>query len=114
MRLDRMERRQSIWYFFGGFAELLLGRADTALALLEKSLQRNPRYGSAQLFLTATLAVLGRRNEASRMAALFRQQYPEYPASAFEQLWLSRSASAEYRGQIRPIFEQMRQLGIAG
>jgi DNA-binding SARP family transcriptional activator/TolB-like protein len=114
MRLDRMDRRHSIWYFFGGFAELLVGHVGEALSLLEKSLLRNPRYGSAQLFMTAALALLGRRNEATRRAALFRQQYPEYPASAFEQLWLSRSASPVYRAQIYPIFEQIRSLGIAG
>jgi DNA-binding SARP family transcriptional activator/TolB-like protein/Tfp pilus assembly protein PilF len=113
MRLERMDRRHSIWYFFGGFAELLLGRIDAALGLFEKSLQRNPRYGSAQLFQMAALSLLGRRNEAGRMAALFRQQYPEYPATAFEQLWLSRSASDVYRAQIYPVFEQVRALGVA-
>jgi DNA-binding SARP family transcriptional activator/TolB-like protein len=113
MRLDQMERHHSIWYFFGGFAELLLGRVSEAHRLLEKSLQRNPRYGSAQLFEMAALSLLGRRNEAARMAALFRQQYPEYPTTAFEQLWLSRSASGVYRAQIYPVFEQIRTLGIA-
>jgi DNA-binding SARP family transcriptional activator/TolB-like protein len=114
MRLDQMERYHSVWYFFGGFAELLLGRTEAALQLLEKSLQRNPRYGSAQLFQMAALAGLGRRNEATRVATLFRQQYPDYPSNAFEQLWLSRSPSPVYRGQIRPIFEEIRALGIAG
>jgi DNA-binding SARP family transcriptional activator/TolB-like protein len=113
MRLDQMERHHSIWYFFGGFAELLLGHVNDALRLLEKSLQRNPRYGSAQLFEMAALSLLGRRNEAARIAALFRQQYPEYPTSAFEQLWLSRSPATVYRGQIYPVFEQIRALGIA-
>jgi DNA-binding SARP family transcriptional activator/TolB-like protein len=113
MRLDRMDRRRGVWYFFGGFSELLLGRVTDALGMLEKSLHRNPRYGSAQLFQMAALSLLGRRNEAARAAALFRQQYPEYPANAFEQLWLSRSASAVYRAQIYPIFEQIRSLGIA-
>jgi DNA-binding SARP family transcriptional activator/TolB-like protein len=114
MRLDRMDRRHSIWYFFGGFAELLLGHSDAALPLLQKSLQRNPRYGSAQLFQMAGLSLLGRRNEAARAATLFRQQNPEYPTNAFEQLWLSRSASGVYRAQVYPIFEQIRSLGIAG
>jgi DNA-binding SARP family transcriptional activator/TolB-like protein len=114
MRLDRMDRRRSVWYFFAGFAELLLGRTETALTLLQKSLQLNGKYGSAQIFLMAALSLLGRRNEAARTAAIFRQQYPEYPANAFERLWLSRSPSAVYRAQIDPIFEQIRSLGIAG
>ncbi len=114
MRLDQMERHHVFWHFFGGFAQLLMGRVDEALVLLDKSIQRNPRYGSAQLFQMAALSLLGRRNEAARTATLFRQQYPEYQASAFERLWLSRSPSAVYRGQIHPIFEQIRSLGIGG
>jgi DNA-binding SARP family transcriptional activator/TolB-like protein len=114
MRLDQLERHHCLWYFFGGFAEMLTGRVEEALVLFDKSLQRNPRYGSAQLFQTAAFALLGRRNEAARTAALFRQQYPEYPANAFERLWLSRSSSAVYRRQVQPIFEQFRTLGVAG
>ncbi|MBV8239765.1 MAG: winged helix-turn-helix domain-containing protein [Hyphomicrobiales bacterium] len=112
MRLDPTDRRHSIWFFFGGFAELLLGRVEAAVDLLEKSLKRNPSYGSAQLFLMAALSLLGRPDDAARLAASFRGQYPEYPANAFEQLWLSRSASPTYRAQVQPLFEQIRSLGI--
>jgi len=90
----------------------LLGRADAAVALLEKSLERNPSYGSAQLFLMAALSQLGRPQEAARLVEGFRAQYPEYPANAFEQLWLSRSPSPTYRAQVQPLFEQIRSLGI--
>ena len=112
MRLDPTDRRHSIWFFFGGFAELLLGRVEPAVALLEKSLERNPSYGSAQLFLMAALSLLQRPDDAARLAAAFRGQYPEYPANAFEQLWLSRSPSPTYRAQVHPVFEKIRSLGI--
>jgi DNA-binding SARP family transcriptional activator/TolB-like protein len=112
MRLDPTDRRHSIWFFFGGFAELLLGRVEPAVALLEKSLERNPSYGSAQLFLMAALSLLQRPDDAARLAAAFRGQYPEYPANAFEQLWLSRSPSPTYRAQVHPLFEKIRSLGI--
>ena len=112
MRLDPTDRRHSIWFFFGGFAELLLGRVEAAVALLEKSLERNPSYGSAQLFLMAALSLLNRPAAAARLAASFRGQYPEYPANAFEQLWLSRSPSPTYRAQVQPLFEKIRSLGI--
>jgi DNA-binding SARP family transcriptional activator/TolB-like protein len=112
MRLDPTDRRHSIWFFFGGFAELLLGRVEAAVALLEKSLERNPSYGSAQLFLMAALCLLERPDAAARLATSFRGQYPEYPANAFEQLWLSRSPSPTYRAQVQPLFEKIRCLGI--
>ena len=113
MRLDRADRRHSIWFFFGGFSELLQGRIEASIALLRKSLERNPSYGSARLFLMAALALSGRHSEAARDAASFRQQYPECPASAFEQLWINRSASATYRAQILPLFARIRELGVA-
>jgi len=88
MRLDRTDRRHSIWLFFGGFAELLVGRTDASIALLEKSLERNPSYGCAQLFQMAALSLSGRRNEAAKAAAAFQGEYPDCPAGAFAQLWL--------------------------
>jgi len=106
-------RKNSIFFFFGGFAELLLGRTHEAIVLLEKSLERNPTYGSAQLFLMAALSLTGRHNEAALIAQSFRQQYPQSPASAFEQLWRSRSVSPVYRSQIYPVFENIRALSAA-
>src|SRR5579883_3398241 len=114
MRLDHTERRHSIFLFFGGFAELLLGRTESAISLLRKSLDRNPAYGSAQLFLMAALLLVGRKSEAARVATAFREQYPESRANDLEQLWLSRSAFATYRAQIDPVFQKIRSFGIGG
>jgi DNA-binding SARP family transcriptional activator/TolB-like protein len=113
MRLDRTDRRQGIWFFFAGFAELLLGRTEASIALFHKSLERNPAYGCAQLFLMAALSLAGQSGEAARVATSFRDQYPEYPTNAFQQLWLSRSACTIYRAQVQPLFDHIRSLGIA-
>lgn len=114
MRFDESDRRHSIFLFFGGFAELLLGRTEAAIALLDKSLERNPRYGGAQLFLMAAQSMAGNSGGATRLAASFHAQYPEYRSSAFEQLWLSRSTSDVYRAQIGPVFERNRSLDVGG
>ena len=113
MHLDQTDRRHSIFLFYGGFAELLLGRTEAAIALLCQSLKRNPSYGSAQLFLMAALSLTGLHGEAAWMAESFRQQYSESPASAFEQLWLLRSDSPVYCAQVYPLFENIRALGAA-
>jgi DNA-binding SARP family transcriptional activator/tetratricopeptide (TPR) repeat protein len=110
MRLDQTSRRNSIFLFFVGFSELLLGRTEAAIALLRKSLERNPSYGSAQLFLIAALSLVGRQREAVQTAVSFREQYPGYRSSAIEQLWLSRSASLIYQAQLDPIFEKIQAL----
>jgi TolB-like protein/Tfp pilus assembly protein PilF len=111
MHLDRTDRKRSISFFFGGFAELLLGRAHEAIVLFQKSLERNPTHGSAQLFLVAALSLTGRHCEAASMAETFRQQYLQCPAYAFEQFWLSRSASPAYRAQVYPLFDSIRGVG---
>jgi DNA-binding SARP family transcriptional activator/TolB-like protein len=113
MRLDPMDRRHSIWFCFGGFAELLLGRTEASIGLLHKSLERNPGYGMAQLFLMAALSMVGRRSEAAETAASFQKQYPDYRTNTFEQLWMSRSGSSVYRAQIHPLFEKICSLGVA-
>ena len=90
-----------------------VGRAHEAIVLLQKSLERNPTHGSAQLFLLAALSLTGRHCEAASMADSFRQQYLEAPASAFEQFWLSRSASPVYRAQVYRLFDTIRALSAA-
>ena len=70
MRLDPTKRRHSIWFFFGGFAELLVGRTDRSIALFRKSLEGNPSYGSALLFLMAALSSEHRDLEAAQSCSL--------------------------------------------
>jgi TolB-like protein/Flp pilus assembly protein TadD len=113
MHLDRTDRRQGIFFFFGGFAELMLGRTHEAVVLLRKSLERNPTHGSALLFLMAALSRIGRRREAAQAAGSFREQYLQSPADAFEQFWLSRADAPAYRAQVYPLFEEIRALGAA-
>jgi DNA-binding SARP family transcriptional activator/TolB-like protein len=112
MRVDR--QRHSIFLFYAGFAELLLGRTEPAVGLLRNSLEHDPTYGTARLFITAALALLGREAEAARSAAAFRKQYPDSRINDFEQLWLSRSTNPVYRAQIAPVFEKIRKTGIGG
>ncbi|MGC1889859.1 MAG: hypothetical protein WA709_27835 [Stellaceae bacterium] len=112
MRLDQADRRHSIWFFFAGFAELLIGHTDPSIALLRKSLELNGSYGSARMFLIAALSLSGQYREAAEAAASFHQQYPEGPTGACEQLWLARSGSATYRAQILPVFDTIRSLGV--
>src|SRR5260370_8465324 len=96
MRLDQADRRHSIWFFFAGFAELLLGRTETAIQLLQKSLERNPGYGAAQLFLMAALSMLGRGAEAPETAVSFPKQFPDYRPNTFHQPCSHPSHSSTY------------------
>ncbi len=103
----------STWSFFGGFAELLLGRTEAAIALLSRSLQHNPTHTNSQFFLMAALLAAGRRGEADLMQESLRRHYPGYSVQAFERLWLSRSVSPVYRAQVHPLFANIWALGAA-
>jgi len=59
----------------------------------------------------AALSLFGQHREAAAMADSFRQQYLKSLAKAFEQFWLSRSASPAYRAQVYPLFQSIRGLG---
>jgi tetratricopeptide (TPR) repeat protein len=113
MRLSQSARHHSVWFFFAGFAELLLGRTELAMTLLNNSLERNPTYGPARFFLMAGLVALGRRSAAESMLQTLRNHYPRYSVKAFEQLWLSRSASPVYRAQVYPLFQNIWALDAA-
>jgi DNA-binding SARP family transcriptional activator len=113
IRIGGEDRRQSVWWFFAGFAELLLARPERAVTFLGKSLDRNPDYSTAQLFLAAALRRSGKNDEAERMMALFKANFRGYERHAFSSQWLSRSRSPVYRAQILPVFEELRQLGLA-
>ncbi len=110
MRLDPTDRRHSLWFFFGGLAELLLGRVDAAVALLEKSLECDPSYGTAQLF-PAALCLLERPDAAARLAASFRGQYPDYPPTPSSSSGC-RSPSPTYCVQVQPLVDKIRSLNI--
>jgi TolB-like protein/Tfp pilus assembly protein PilF len=107
------EGERGTWCFFGGFAELLLGRTEAAIALLTRALRHNPTHTNSQFFLMAALLATGRRGAADLMQESLRQHYPGYSVKAFERLWLSRSASPVYRAQVHPLFENIWTLGAA-
>jgi hypothetical protein len=114
-RLDspRSPRSVCVWSFFGGFAELLLGRTEAAIALLTRALQDNPTHPNSQFFLMASLLATGRRGAADLMQESLRQHYPGYSVQAFERMWLSRSASPVYRAQVHRLFTNIWALGAA-
>jgi tetratricopeptide (TPR) repeat protein len=112
VKIGGENRRQSVWWFFAGFAELLLGRPSAAVSFLEKSLNRNPGYGTAQLFLAAALRASGKRKEAENTMAIFKASFEGYKQDAFTAQWLSRSRSPVYQAQIAPLAEELRQLGL--
>jgi DNA-binding SARP family transcriptional activator/TolB-like protein len=103
-------RRPAVPWFFAGFAHLLLGHHELAIELLGKSLDANPDYGSAHLFLAAALWLSGRVEEAETAYEKFRQKFDHYQLSQFDSQWVSRSSAPAYRRQIAPIFGAIQDM----
>jgi DNA-binding SARP family transcriptional activator/Tfp pilus assembly protein PilF/TolB-like protein len=103
-RLGWSHRRPAVPWFFAGFAHLLLGQHEPAIDLLGKSLDANPDYGSAHLFLSAALWLSGRVEEAETAYDRFRQRFDYYQLTQFDSQWVSRSTAPAYARQIAPIF----------
>jgi len=96
-------RRPAVPWFFAGFAHLLLGQSKTAIELLGKSLDANPDFGSAHLFLAAALWLEGRVTDAKTGYEKFRDRFEHYQLSQFDAQWVSRSNAPTYQRQITPI-----------
>jgi hypothetical protein len=112
----RLGSRRSVcvWSFFGGFTELLLGRTESAIALLTRALQDNPTHPNSQFFLMmAALLATGRGGAPDLMQESLRQHHPGYSVQAFERMWLSRSASPVYRAQVHRLFTNIWAAGEA-
>ncbi|HXP02751.1 MAG TPA: BTAD domain-containing putative transcriptional regulator [Stellaceae bacterium] len=112
IRLESSDRRRQMWFFFAGFNELVAGQTDEAIAYFRRSLNLNPRYGSAALFSAAALALSGQTAAGKQQMALFREHYPEYRLSSFQQQWQTRSTVPSYRAAITPVVNAIRHLGL--
>ena len=90
-----LDRLRNVWrlspfdpltfFFWGvaGFAELIAGRYDQALAWLEKTLRDHPHHFAAHRNKTACLAHLGRIEEAKVAAAEILSREPGFRLSEF-------------------------------
>ena len=97
---------------YGDFECSYCGQAERVIRELLESHGDDVRYVWRHLPLNDVHPSAQLASEAAEAAALFRQQYPDGPAGACEQLWLSRSRSATYRAQILPVFDTIRSLGV--
>jgi adenylate cyclase len=105
---EALERLRNTWrlspfdplnfFFWGvaGFAELVAGRYEAAVAWLMKALRANPGHLAARRNLAACLAQLGRLEEAKAAAADLLIRDPGFRVSVFEARYpLRRPADRE-------------------
>jgi tetratricopeptide (TPR) repeat protein len=85
-RAERMSPRDPRGWFIAtvlGLAHFHAGQFDEAVAYLKKALVQNPRFGTALRTLAASLANLGRKDEAAAVVHELLQADPQLTVSAF-------------------------------
>jgi tetratricopeptide (TPR) repeat protein len=98
------QRRVAAALYFRGFANTLFTNYDKAIKDLNKSMNLNPGYGSANLALIAATA-LARHKETYRVVRQFKERYPNFSVSILDYMWVDRSSCAEYHHLVRPLVE---------
>ncbi len=103
----------SIWYFFAGAGELLLGHDQAAIMWLEKSRAANRVYTTPYVWLAAAYGLTGRSDEAAANLTELRRLARDFGLARFRAQWVDRSDNAVFRGQIARVVAGLKAGGIA-
>jgi TolB-like protein len=98
------------WLFWAGFAKSYLGEHEAAVARLRKSIDANRNNSWVSFFLAASLAHLGRLDEASREVKAGLAGNPRFTIKRFRAA--ASSNNAVYLAQRERITEGMRLAGV--
>ena len=96
-RLSPFDPLQFFFWGVAGFAEFIAGRYEAATVWLQKSLRDKPGHLAGQRNLAASLAQLGRLEEARAVAADLLSREPSFRISIFEAGYPLRRASDRER-----------------
>jgi TolB-like protein/class 3 adenylate cyclase len=96
-----------------GLAKLHLGSYEQAVAWFRRSKEANRNFPSAYFNMAASLAHVGRLDEANSAVQTGLALNPAYTVSRVRAAWTARSDDPMYLSQLEPIFEGMRKAGVA-
>jgi tetratricopeptide (TPR) repeat protein len=110
MRLSPRDPELGRWFFYLGLGELYGGRVHEAIDPLRKSIQLNPDYQGAQLFLAIALALEGHDAEAAAARDTALRLDPTFTIAGFRAK--PRGNNVTYLAQRERIYTGMRKAGI--
>jgi TolB-like protein/class 3 adenylate cyclase len=112
LRLSPRDTWAYAWMNMVGLAKLHLRSYEHAVAWFRRSKEANRNYPSAYFNLAASLAQLGRLNEANSAAKAGLALNPTYTVSGIRAAWTARSDEPTYLGGLEQIFEGLRKAGV--
>jgi TolB-like protein len=112
LRLSPRDTNAHTWKSFAGQAKTILGSYQQAAVWFRRAIEANRNYPTPYFLLAATLAQLGRLEEAHSAVKAGLALNPAFTLSRACVLWTAMSDDPTYSAQIEPVLEGMRKAGV--
>ena len=112
LRLSPRDTSAHTWKSFAGVAKNYLGSYEQAIAWFRRAIEANRNHMYAHFLLAASLAQLGRLDEAHSAVKAGLALDPSFTVSRARAAWTAMSDDRTYLGQLEPLFEGMRKAGV--
>ena len=112
LRLSPRDTLAYTWMTTAGVAKLILASYEQAVAWFRRAIEANRNYPTPYFLLAATLAQLGRLDEARSAVKGGLALNPAFTVSRARALWTAISDDPTYLAELEPIFEGMRKAGV--
>ena len=110
LRLSPRDTFAYIWMYVAGLGKLYLGRDEEAIAWLQRAIETNRNYPIVHFSLAASLAHLGRLDEARAVAATGLSLDPSFTIRRFGVS--ASTGNPTYLAQRERVIEGMRKAGV--
>ncbi len=112
LRLSPRDTNAHTWKIFAGTAKIILGDYEQAVAWFRRSIEGNRNYPTPYFLLAASLAQLGRLDEAHSAVKAGLVLNPAFTVSRARAAWTAMSDNPTFQAQLQPLFEGLRKAGV--
>ena len=112
LRLSPRDTLAYIWMSIAGDAKNHLGSWEQAVEWFRRAIEANRNYPTVYFNLAATLALLGRLDEAQSAVRAGVALNPAFSISRARAARTARSDNPTYLAQLEPIFDGLRKAGV--
>ena len=112
LRLSPRDTMAYRWMYYAGMAKTLLGSYEHAVAWCRRAIEANQNHPYEHFMLGASLAQLGRLDEARSAVKFGLALNPAFTLSRARVGWTAFTDDPTFLAQLEPIFEGMRKAGV--
>jgi tetratricopeptide (TPR) repeat protein len=112
LRLSPRDTFAHSWMTTVGLAKNGLGRYEQALAWFRRAIEANRNQPQPHFMLGATLALLGRIDEARSAVRPGLALNPAFTVSRVRAVWTAMSDDPTYLAQLEPVLDSLRMAGV--